>query len=72
MWELYKKLNMQWLRSACGSRFVASLTAEKVAEVVETPAASAIVFAYGHEVGKVTKALTKVQHLSKVIFILYT
>ncbi len=54
------------------SRFVASLTAEKVAEVVETPAASAIVFAHGHEVGEVTKALTKVQHLSKVICILYT
>ena len=53
-------------------RFVASLTAEKVAEVVETPAASAIVFAHGHEVGKVTKALTKVQHFSKMIFILYT
>jgi hypothetical protein len=53
------------------SRFAASLTAEKVAEVVETPAASAIVFAQGHEVGEVTKALTKIQHLSKVIFILY-
>ena len=54
------------------SRFAASPTAEKVAEVVETPAASAIVFARGHEVGEVTKALTKVQHLSKVICILYT
>jgi len=53
-------------------RFVASLTAEKVAEVLETPAASAIVFAHGHEVGEVTKALTKIQHFSKVIFILYT
>jgi CopG family nickel-responsive transcriptional regulator len=49
------------------SRFVASLTAEKVAEVVETPAASAIVFAHGHEVGKVTKAHTKIQYLSKAI-----
>jgi len=54
------------------SRFVASLTAEKVAEVLETPAASAIVFAHGHEVSEVTKAHTKIQHLSKVIFILYT
>ncbi len=49
-------------------RFVALLTAEKVAEVVEPPAASVIVFAHGHEAGEVTKALTKIQHLSKVIF----
>jgi hypothetical protein len=54
------------------SRFVASLTAGKVAEVVETPVASAIVFAHGHEVGEVTKGRTKIQRLSKVIFILYT
>jgi hypothetical protein len=73
VWELYKKLNMQWLRSARGiGRVSWRYLAEKVAEVVETPAASAIVFAYGHEVGEVTKALTKVQYLSKVIFILYT
>jgi hypothetical protein len=52
-------------------RFVALLTAEKVAEVVETTAASAIVFAHGHEVGEVTKTLTKIQHFSKVMFILY-
>ncbi len=53
-------------------RFVASLTAEKVTEVVWTPAASAIVFAHSHEAGEATRAHTKIQHLSKVIYILYT
>jgi CopG family nickel-responsive transcriptional regulator len=62
--ELYKKLElaMATLGETNRSRFVASLIAEKVAEIVETPVASVIVFVYDHEVGEVSKALTEVQH----------
>jgi CopG family nickel-responsive transcriptional regulator len=62
--ELYKKLElaMATLGETNRSRFVASLIAEKVAEIVETPVASVIVFVYDHKVGEVSKALTEVQH----------
>jgi CopG family nickel-responsive transcriptional regulator len=62
--ELYKKLElaMATLGETNRSRFVASLIAEKVAEIVETPVASVIVIVYDHEVGEVSKALIEVQH----------
>jgi len=62
--ELYKKLEvaMASLGEVNRSRFIASLIAEKVAELIETPVASVIVLIYDHEVGEVTKALTEIQH----------
>ncbi|CCC80877.1 CopG family ribbon-helix-helix protein [Thermoproteus tenax] len=44
------------------SRFIASLIAEKISEVVQAPLASVIVIVYDHEVGEVSKSLTEVQH----------
>jgi CopG family nickel-responsive transcriptional regulator len=44
------------------SRFIASIIAEKISEIVQRPMVSIIVYVYDHEVGEVVKNLTEIQH----------
>ncbi len=62
--KLYKEMEnaMSVLGETNRSRFVASIIAEKISELVQRPMASIIVYIYDHEVGDVAKTLTEIQH----------
>ncbi|MCY0891344.1 MAG: CopG family ribbon-helix-helix protein [Nitrososphaerota archaeon] len=62
--KLYKEMEnaMSILGETNRSRFVASIIAEKISELVQKPMASIIVYIYDHEVGEVAKNLTEIQH----------
>lgn len=62
--KLYKEMEnaMSVLGETNRSRFVASIIAEKISELVQKPMASIIVYIYDHEVGEVAKNITEIQH----------
>lgn len=62
--KLYKEMEnaMSVLGETNRSRFVASIIAEKISELIQRPMASIIVYIYDHEVGDVAKTLTEIQH----------
>lgn len=62
--KLYKEMEnaMSLLGETNRSRFVASIIADKISELVQKPMASIIVYIYDHEVGEVAKNLTEIQH----------
>ncbi|AFA38937.1 putative transcriptional regulator [Pyrobaculum oguniense TE7] len=62
--KLYKEMEnaMSILGETNRSRFVASIIAEKISELVQKPMASIIIYIYDHEVGEVAKNLTEIQH----------
>jgi CopG family nickel-responsive transcriptional regulator len=62
--ELYRKMEatMAAMGEVNRSRFIATLVAEKVSELVQAPLASIIVLVYDHEKGEIAKSLAEVQH----------
>jgi len=62
--KLYREIEnvMSIVGETNRSRFIASIIAEKISEIVQRPMVSIIVYVYDHEVGEVVKNLTEIQH----------
>jgi CopG family nickel-responsive transcriptional regulator len=62
--KLYREIEnaMSMVGETNRSRFIASIIAEKISEIVQRPMASIIVYVYDHEVGEVVKSVTEIQH----------
>lgn len=62
--KLYREIEnvMSIVGETNRSRFIASIIAEKISEIVQRPMASIIVYVYDHEVGEVVKNVTEIQH----------
>jgi CopG family nickel-responsive transcriptional regulator len=62
--KLYREIEnvMSIIGETNRSRFIASIIAEKISEIVQRPMASIIVYVYDHEVGEVVKGVTEIQH----------
>lgn len=62
--KLYREIEnvMSIVGETNRSRFIASIIAEKISEIVQRPMASIIVYVYDHEVGEVAKNVTEIQH----------
>lgn len=62
--KLYKEVEnaMSIIGETNRSRFITSIIAEKISEIVQKPIASIIVYIYDHEVGDVAKNITEIQH----------